>query len=61
MASPKHRLSKQRTRTRRANFKATEPTFMVCSNCGASVQYHRVCSECGYYKGKVAINKEANQ
>jgi large subunit ribosomal protein L32 len=58
MAHPKSRLSKQRTRTRRANYKAETVTFMACQNCGAPVQYHRVCSECGHYKGNLAIDKE---
>lgn len=58
MANPKYRFSKQRTRTRRANYKAKATTFMVCPNCGAPVQYHRVCSECGHYKGKLVIEKE---
>jgi large subunit ribosomal protein L32 len=58
MAHPKYRFSKQRTRKRRANYKAEPVTFMVCSNCGAPVQYHRVCTECGFYKGKLAIDKE---
>ncbi|MFA7133032.1 MAG: 50S ribosomal protein L32, partial [Bacteroidales bacterium] len=31
----------------------------TCSNCGVSVVYHRVCPECGYYKGKLAIDKGA--
>ena len=29
--------------------------LVKCSNCGAAVQYHTVCPECGYYRGKVAI------
>ncbi|HOK50268.1 MAG TPA: 50S ribosomal protein L32, partial [Bacteroidales bacterium] len=28
------------------------------SNCGATVRMHRVCPECGYYRGKQAIVKE---
>jgi large subunit ribosomal protein L32 len=32
---------------------------MNCQNCGAAVQYHRVCPECGHYKGKLAVEKEA--
>jgi large subunit ribosomal protein L32 len=27
--------------------------------CGSSVKYHRVCPECGYYRGKLAIEKKA--
>ncbi|HAH58902.1 MAG: 50S ribosomal protein L32 [Lentimicrobium sp.] len=57
MAHPKHRNSKTRTAKRRTHYKVEAPTFSICSNCGTSVLYHRVCSECGYYKGKPAIEK----
>lgn len=55
MPNPKHRHSKARTGSRRANFKAIARTTTSCSNCGASVLSHRVCPECGYYRGKLAI------
>ncbi len=58
MPNPKRKWSKQRTAKRRTHYKATAPTVIVCSNCGAPVQYHRVCKECGYYKGKLAVKKE---
>ena len=57
MPHPKHRFSKTRTKKRRTHYKAENPTVIVCSNCRAPVLYHRVCGECGYYKGKVAIEK----
>lgn len=57
MPHPKHRFSKTRTKKRRTNIKAENPTVIVCSNCGTPVRYHRVCGECGYYKGKPAIEK----
>lgn len=38
---------------------ATVPTVVTCSNCGAAVLYHRVCPECGFYRGKLAIEKKA--
>lgn len=61
MPNPKYRFSKQRTRNRRAHYyKPVTVTYIICSNCGAAVQYHRVCSECGYYKGRPAIVKEGN-
>jgi len=59
MPNPKHRFSKTRTAKRRTHYKAVAPTVSTCSNCGASVLYHRVCSDCGYYKGKLAIEKAA--
>jgi large subunit ribosomal protein L32 len=58
MPNPKRRFSKQRTKKRRTHYKAEAPTVSSCSNCGSAVQYHRVCPECGYYRGKLAIEKE---
>ncbi len=58
MAHPKRKISKQRRDKRRTHYKAVAPTVITCSNCGTSILYHRVCNECGYYKGKLAIEKE---
>ena len=58
MPNPKHKHSKTRRDKRRTHYKATAPTTSVCSNCGATVLYHRVCNECGFYKGKPAIVKK---
>lgn len=57
MAHPKRRHSKQRTAKRRTHYKAKVPTLATCSNCGATHIYHTVCSECGYYRGKLAIEQ----
>ncbi len=61
MPHPTRRFSKTRTLKRRTHDKATDPTISVCSNCGAPVLYHRVCPECGYYRGKPAIDKTEAQ
>ena len=53
MAHPKKRQSKTRTRKRRAHDVAVAPTL------GEFYVYHTVCPSCGYYRGKVAIVKEA--
>ena len=58
MAHPKRRISKARKGKRRTHYKASVPTLTTCSNCGSPVLYHRVCNECGYYRGKVAVEKE---
>jgi len=60
MAHPKRKQSKQRRNKRRTHDNATLPTVMSCQNCGATVLYHRVCPECGHYKGKLAIEKEVS-
>ena len=51
MAHPKRRQSKTRT--------AKRSTLAICPNCGAWHVYHTVCGECGYYRGKLAVVKEA--
>ncbi len=59
MAHPKRNQSKTRTAKRRTHDKAIEPTLAVCSHCGSWHVYHCVCPVCGYYRGKIAIEKEA--
>ena len=44
---------------RRTHDKAVVPTLAICPNCGAYYVYHTVCATCGYYRGKVAVVKEA--
>ena len=58
MAHPKRKTSKTRRDKRRTHVKAEQPTIASCSNCGAPVLYHRVCQECGYYKGKPVVEKD---
>ena len=58
MAHPKRKISKTRRDKRRTHYKAVAPTVSTCSNCGSPVLYHRVCSECGHYRGKLAVEQE---
>ena len=57
MAHPKRKISKTRRDKRRTHYKAVAATISNCSNCGTAVEYHRVCGECGYYRGKQAVEK----
>ena len=57
MAHPKRKISKQRRDKRRTHVKAVAPTVVACGNCGADVLYHRVCPECGFYRGQMAVEK----
>ena len=59
MAVPKSRISKAKGRSRMANWKLIAPSFAKCPQCQALKMPHRVCKECGYYKGKEVIKKEA--
>ena len=55
MAHPKRKISKQRRDKRRTHYKTQSKQLSTCSNCGATIQYHRVCAECGHYRGVLAI------
>ncbi len=52
MAVPFRKVSKTRKRLRRTHYKINESATTVCQKCGALIKPHRVCRECGTYKGK---------
>ncbi|MBQ9215036.1 MAG: 50S ribosomal protein L32 [Bacteroidales bacterium] len=58
MANPRSKMSKTRRDKRRTHYKAVAPTLTKCSNCGATIQMHHVCPECGYYRGQQAVSTE---
>jgi large subunit ribosomal protein L32 len=60
MAQPKRRTSKSKKRKRRTHHSLTSPNLIQCSNCGVFIMPHRICPECGYYKGReiVVIEEE---
>lgn len=58
MAVPFRKVSKTRKRMRRSHNAITANTSTKCPNCGAVIRPHRVCKECGQYKGKEVISKK---
>lgn len=59
-AVPFRRTSKTRKRMRRTHYKIEGNQLVTCSNCNATIRPHRACMECGFYKGKKAVEvKEA--
>ena len=56
MPNPKHRHSKARRDKRRAHDALVALSLSQCPNCKEPKLPHRVCPNCGYYKGKQAIN-----
>lgn len=52
MAVPKKKMSRSRTRRRKAQWKVARPTVSRCPQCNAPHTPHRVCKECGTYKGR---------
>ncbi|MCF0210292.1 MAG: 50S ribosomal protein L32 [Bacteroidales bacterium] len=61
MPHPKHRFSQTRTAKRRSHDRVESVQLATCPNCGAVVESHRVCPECGYYRGKLAIEPEQDK
>jgi large subunit ribosomal protein L32 len=57
MAVPKKKTSKAKSRSRRASaWRLEEPPKSVCPQCQRDKLPHVVCSNCGWYKGRVAID-----
>ncbi|MEN8042029.1 MAG: 50S ribosomal protein L32 [Actinomycetota bacterium] len=52
MAVPKKKMSRSRTRRRKAQWKVARPTVSRCPQCNAPQAPHRACKECGTYKGR---------
>ncbi len=52
MAVPKQRQSHSRTNKRRSQHKIDAPSLMHCPQCQSPRLPHRVCSVCGFYKGR---------
>jgi large subunit ribosomal protein L32 len=58
MAVPKKKQSKTRTAKRRATWKASRAAYSACPQCKQPKLPHHVCSNCGYYAGRLAIEVE---
>jgi large subunit ribosomal protein L32 len=55
MALPKQKQSKTRGRKRRTHWKLRFPELIKCPHCHSLKLPHRLCQNCGYYKGKEII------
>ena len=56
MAVPKRRTTRAKRDQRRANHdKVTAPNLIDCPNCGDVMEPHRVCPNCGHYKGRQVV------
>lgn len=57
MVVPTKKLSKARYKKRRfQKEKIKKIDLQACKNCGALILSHRVCPDCGFYRGKFIIN-----
>lgn len=62
MIGPKKKITKSQRNKRHSTWEGLQIKKLMkkynpakCDNCGASKLPHRVCSSCGYYKGKQVI------
>lgn len=56
MAVPKRKVSKASHRAQRSQWlKMAAPARSTCANCRESIRPHRVCPNCGHYKGREVI------
>jgi len=57
MAVPKRKLSRSRTRHRKAQWlRMVKPTSTTCPRCKSDVRPHTVCAVCGTYGGKDVLD-----
>ena len=55
MANPKRRHSKARRDKRRSHDALPRMSLSICPNCQEAKLPHRVCPECGQYKGREVV------
>lgn len=56
MAVPKQRKTKSRQKQRRSHHFLSARVLGKCTKCGQSVLPHRICENCGTYKGREVVN-----
>ena len=58
---PKRKLSKGRSARRRSHLALAAMKLVSCPHCHKMRPAHRVCPECGYYKGEEIVEKKTKQ
>lgn len=63
MSVQKQRHTKGRRDRARKMLAMKAAKLVKCSHCGAMIAAHKVCSKCGFYKGKEVVDtmKKANK
>ncbi|MDZ7700034.1 MAG: 50S ribosomal protein L32 [Deltaproteobacteria bacterium] len=61
MAVPKKKKSKSKRNTRRAHDAVKLAHTTTCPQCHEPVLPHRVCPECGSYRGKTIVTSEEKE
>jgi len=59
MAVPRRKHCKARSRKRRGGHLKSDPVATIsCPKCGGTMMPHRICPNCGNYKGKEFVSVE---
>ncbi|MFA6694715.1 MAG: 50S ribosomal protein L32 [Bacillota bacterium] len=59
MAEPKKRLTRTRSGNRQSHDSISPISLISCPKCKAKIIPHRICKNCGYYKGlKIIKNRD---
>ena len=58
MAVQQNKVSKARKNKRRSHHALRQPSIGRCKNCGQAAHLHRICPTCGFYKGRVIIDRD---
>jgi len=53
---PKKKMSKCRTRTRRAHHRLKPVHYSVCKKCGQAKLPHAACQNCGYLNPAITLD-----
>jgi large subunit ribosomal protein L32 len=61
MPEPKKRHSRGRKLRRRSHHALKITQLAKCTNCNAAVMPHKVCMNCGFYKGKKILDITKNR
>jgi large subunit ribosomal protein L32 len=56
MGVPKRKVAHSRQGERRSHQALTAPNLVECSHCHEPKLPHRACPNCGYYRGRLAVD-----
>ncbi|MBM3886524.1 50S ribosomal protein L32 [Candidatus Dependentiae bacterium] len=61
MPTPKRKVSRARRDKRSANKGLKPKAIASCQTCQARIATHKICSECGYYKGVKVLRTKTDR
>ena len=58
MAVPQRKISKARKGKRRSHLAIRTPSLSPCPQCKQPRMPHRICPNCGHYRGRTVVDME---